>query len=244
MQVSLLLGKVRLPGWFRFGFPLFQSRSMIIFPSNDYFLVKYVARVAKLRDFHIFASILVSMKTKSGFKRTYHNFYEIQRYRNFFVLLLLVVVEGYLLYMIFEDVMGDKLWGSKKYESWRLIAITALLPTPLLISFFIVRLETIVTEEGIFYRWFPFKRNYNMVLWEVVKEVFIVDTKQVGLRWRFTNKYNETNFPGSDFALLIQMKNGKTKLLGTRKAEELNRVLIRNSANKYHSTFVEKYDKD
>src|SRR4030095_8086118 len=184
------------------------------------------------------------MRSKSGFKRTYHNFYEKQRYRNIFMLVLLILVEVYLVYLIFEDVMGDKFWGSRRYESWAIITITALIPTPLLLSFFIIRLDTIITEEGIFYRWFPFKRNYNMVLWDVVKEVYIVDMKQVGFKWRFTNKYNETNFPGSDHALLIQMKNGKTKLLGTRKVEELNRVLMRNSGNKYHSTYVEKYDRD
>jgi hypothetical protein len=143
-----------------------------------------------------------------------------------------------------EQVLADKLWGAQKYEAWRLIIITTLVPTPLLLSFFIVRFETIITEEGIFYRWFPFKKTYTMILWEGVKEVFIVDMKQVGFKWRFTNKYGETHFPGSDHALLIQMKNGKTKLLGTRKADELNRVLLRNSGNRYRSTFVEKYDVD
>ena len=184
------------------------------------------------------------MKTKSGFKRTYHNFYEKQKYRNFFVLLLLIAVEGFMLYHITEQVMDNRLWGVQKYGTWRLILFTALVPTPLLLSFFVVRFETIITEEGIFYRWFPFKKTYNMLLWEGVKEVFIIDMKHVGFIWRFTNKYNESHFPGSEYGLLIQMKNGKTKLLGTRKATEMNRVLQRNSGNRYNSTFVEKFDGD
>ena len=182
--------------------------------------------------------------SKSGFKRTYHNFYEKQKYRNYVVLGLLIVIEGFLLYHITERVMDDRLWGAQKTESWSLILITAIIPTPLLLSFFLVSFETIITEEGIFYRWFPFRKAYHMLLWEGVREVFIIDMRQVGPMWRFTNKYNESHFPGSEFGLLIHMKNGKTKLLGTRKATELNRVLQRNSGNRYTSTFVEKFDGD
>jgi hypothetical protein len=185
-----------------------------------------------------------STKSKPGFKRTYHNFYERQKYKNNLLFLFLLAIEAILVYMITVEVLSDNLWGSKKHETWKLIALTALIPTPLLLSFFLIRLDTVITEEGIFYRWFPFKRNYNMLLWDGIKEVFIVDMKNVGFNWRFNNKYNETNFPGSEFALMVQMKNGKTKLLGTRKADEMNRVLIRNSGNRYHSTFVEKFDYD
>ncbi len=184
------------------------------------------------------------MKSKSGFKRTYHNFYEQQKYRNLILLLLMLAVETFLVYRIVALVLSDKLWGADKNEAWSIIVITALVPTPMILSYLFVRLETIITEEGIFYRWFPFKKNYNMILWDGIKEVFIVDTKNNGFFWRLTNKYNETNFPGSDYALLIQMKNGKTKLLGTRKAGEMNRVLQRNSGNRYTRTFVEKFDGD
>ena len=160
------------------------------------------------------------------------------------LLILLIVVETILIYFILEDVLSDNLWGSKRAKSYSLIGMTLLIPTPLLLSFYFFKLETIITEEGIFYRWFPFRRNYNMILWDNVKEVFIVDMKNVGFKWRFNNKYDETNFPGSNHALLIHLKGGKKKLIGTRKAEEMNRVLLRNSGNRYRSTLVEKYDSD
>jgi len=160
------------------------------------------------------------------------------------LLFLLIIVETILIYFILEEVLGDNLWGSKRMKSYSLIGMTLLIPTPLLLSFYLIKLETIITEEGIFYRWFPFRRNYNMILWDNVKEVFIVDMKAVGFKWRFSNKYDETNFPGSKHALLIHLRGGKKKLIGTRKAEEMNRVLLRNSGNRYHSTLVEKFDSD
>jgi len=184
------------------------------------------------------------MRSKNAFKRTYHNFYERQRYKNLVLLLLVILVQLVLVYLILDEVLSDNLWGSKKTKSFLLIGITAFISTPLLLSFFFIRLETIITEEGIFYRWFPFSKNYNMILWDNVKEVFILDMKNVGFRWRFNHKYDEINFPGSNHALLIQLRGGKKKLIGTRKAEEMNRVLMRNSGNRYHSTLVEKYDFD
>ena len=182
------------------------------------------------------------MKSKSGFKRTYHNFYERQKYRNIFVLLLLLAIECYLVYHIVDMVLTDKLWGAQKYLSWRLIAVTALVPTPMLLAFAVIRFETIITEEGIFYRWFPFRKTYHMLLWEGIREVFIIEMKNTSFMWRISNKYSETHFPGSKHGLIVHMKNGKTKLIGTRKASEMNRVLIRNSGNRYQSVFVEKYD--
>ncbi len=184
------------------------------------------------------------MRPKNTFKKTYQHFYERQRYKNLTLLTLLILIEGALIYLILEEVLADNLWGSKQQNSWILIGLTLLIPTPLLLGFFLIRLDTIITEEGIFYRWFPFGKNYQMILWENIKEVFILDMKDVGFTWRFSNKYDESHFPGSEYALLIQMKSGKQKLLGTRKAGELNRVLIRNSGNRYNSTFVEKFDFD
>ncbi len=184
------------------------------------------------------------MRPKNAFKKTYQHFYERQRYKNITLLLLLIAIESFLLYLVLEDVMADKLWGSTRKDSWILIAITLLIPTPLLLGLLFIRLDTIITEEGIFYRWFPFTRNYKMILWDNIQEVFILEMKNTGFRWRFTNKYNESHFPGSQYALIIQMKSGKKKLLGTRKAAEMNRVLIRNSGNKYQSTFVETFEFD
>jgi hypothetical protein len=184
------------------------------------------------------------MRSKNAFKKTYQHFYERQRYKNLFLLLLLILVEGILIYFVLQEVLADNLWGSKKKDTWLLIGITLLVPTPLLLSFYFIRLDTIVTEEGIFYRWVPFRKNYNMILWDNIREVFIVDMQQAGWRWRVKNKYDEINFPGSDHALVIQLKSGRKKLIGTRKAAEMNRVLIRNSGNRYQSTFVEQFDFD
>ena len=184
------------------------------------------------------------MRPKNAFKKTYQHFYERQRYINLTLLLILLIIESTLIYFIIQEVFADNLWGSKMKQTWALITFTLLIPTPLLLSFYFIRFESIITEEGIFYRWFPFRKNYHMILWDNVKEVFIIDMKGVGFVWRFTNKYDEANFPGSEYALLIHLKSGKKKLIGTRKAAEMNRVLIRNSGDRYQSTFVEKFDFD
>jgi len=141
------------------------------------------------------------MRPKNAFKKTYQHFYERQRYKNLTLLLLLLIVESILIYFILLEVLADNMWGSKRMDTWFLIGITALVPTPLLLSFYFIRFDTIITEEGIFYRWAPFSKNYQMILWDNIKEVFVIDMKNVGLRWRLKNKYDESHFPGSEYAL-------------------------------------------
>ena len=55
-------------------------------------------------------------------------------------------------------------------------------------------------------------------------------------------KYGELHYLGGAFALLIKMKNGKKKVLGTRKPEELNRILITLAGKKYSNTTGNAFD--
>ena len=181
-------------------------------------------------------------KHRNTFKKTSLNTYEMQRYRNKPLLIILLLVEAVMIYFVTEEVMADNLWGQKMARAWTLVGITALVTTPLLIGFLTIKLESIVSEDGIFFRWLPFKRTYHMILWDGIKDIALISMKKSGHKWRFSGKYDEVNFPGSDFAMEITMKSGRKRLLGTRKAEEINRILIRLAGEKYLShKFEEQY---
>jgi hypothetical protein len=186
-----------------------------------------------------------SKKHKDTFKKTSLNTYEQQRYRNKPLLLILILVEAVMIYLVAEEIAADNLWGQKMVQAWTLLAITVLVTTPLLIGFFIIRLESIVSEDGIFFRWLPFKSTYHMILWDGIRDIALISMQKKGHSWRFSGKYDEVNFPGSDFAMEITMKSGRRRLLGTRKPEEINRILSRLAGEKYLSKkFEEQYGFD
>jgi hypothetical protein len=179
------------------------------------------------------------MATKQTFKKTSHSFYEKQRYRNLPVLLLLLAVEAVLVYLILQEIMADNLWGAKKLKSWSLITFTVLVPTPLLLSFLFVRLDTYISEEGIFYRWVPFRSSFHMIMWDNIREISLIDIKKSGGRWKVTKGMNEVQYPGGRFGMVISMKSGRKRFITSRKAEEMNSILKRLSGGKYQAQQAE-----
>lgn len=172
------------------------------------------------------------------FKKNSHTFYEKQKFKNAFLFAGLIALEAIFVYATMEQWLANRPWGTKPIGTWLMMAMTITLPTPLLLGFYFARLETIINEEGIFYRWAPFKKSYKMILWENVKEISIIDLKSAGIAWRFSSKYGEVQYAGGGFGIQIKMKSGRRRLLGTQKAEELNRILIRFAGSKYQPATV------
>ncbi len=176
--------------------------------------------------------------TQPTFKKTNNNLYEKQKFNNAMLFAILIAVEAIFVYAAMEQLLANKPWGLKLSNSWMTVILTLLIPTTVLIGFYLARFETIINEDGIFYRWAPFRKAYKMILWDAVKEISIIDLKSAGFWWRFSSKYGEVQYLGGGFGIQIKMKSGRRRLIGTRKAEELNRTLIRIAGTKYRSATV------
>lgn len=72
-----------------------------------------------------------------------------------------------------------------------------------------------------------------MIDWSSVVEISIIDVTSAGLTWRFSSKYGEVQYLGGGFGIQIKMKSGRRRIIGTRKPEEINRILIRMAGPKY-----------
>lgn len=183
--------------------------------------------------------------TKSNFKKTVHNFYEKQKFTSSLLFAGLICLEAVFVYAAMEQILANRPWGIKPINTWFMITLALLIPTPLLIGFYIARFETIINDDGIFYRWAPFKKSYKMILWDNVKEITIIDLKSAGFWWRFSSKYGEVQYLGGGFGVQIKMKSGRRRLLGTKKAEELNRILIRIAGTRYQPVNLNRHiDRD
>jgi hypothetical protein len=96
------------------------------------------------------------------------------------------------------------------------------------LMFGIARLETVIDDRGIAYRFFPFHLKFRSINWEAIEKYDVIVYHPVrdyggwGIRGNKNNKaYNVSGNEG----LHIQLKNGGSILLGTHKQAELTDFL-------------------
>lgn len=182
------------------------------------------------------------MGSKHSFKRTYHNFYERQKLKNRYFLGTMIVLEIIFIYFSALKTLNHKPFIIETFSAWPLVLFTLTVPTIILIFYYFIRLETVINEDGIFYRWQPAKKTYNMIEWEAMKEISLIDVTGAGFSWIFSKQYDEVKYLGSGVGILIETKRGKKIVIGTSKAEELNRILIRLAGTKYQQTGIGEHD--
>jgi hypothetical protein len=182
------------------------------------------------------------LTTKHGFKRTHFNFYEKQKFKSPYTLGFLILLELFFIYMLTVQELSGRFWGMKPLDTELLLAIIFLVPTPLLIIFLITGFETIVNEDGIFFRWLPYNKTYNIYDWSGIREVSIIEITKIGIGKKRSKKYGESHCLGSKFGLSIQTKSGKRKVIGTGRPEEMNRILIRVANDMYNNSSDHSFD--
>jgi len=96
--------------------------------------------------------------------------------------------------------------------------------------FLAMRLETIITKEGIRVKFFPFHRSFRYYKWDHISKAVVGKTpvftyKNMGIHYSMnsTLSYNIMASKG----LRIDLTTGRKLFIGTKKAEELEAVLYR-----------------
>lgn len=158
-------------------------------------------------------------------------FKEKQRFRQWWIFLILIGVDGLFLFGVFTQVMGGQPFGDKPMSDTGLLTITGflLLLTLLFISF---RLDTIIREDGIYVRFFPFHLKFKYFPWENLAKTYVRSYSPIaeyggwGLRLGIFGKGRAYNVSGSK-GLQLEFSDGKRLLIGTRKPDELKKALDR-----------------
>jgi len=178
------------------------------------------------------------MASRHSFRRTTNNFYERQKFKNKYFLVVVVLLELFFIYFSALKTLNHKPFIPETFEDWPLLIFTLTVPPVLLLLYYVIRLETVINDDGIFYRWRPTQRTYNMIQWDTIREITLIDLKNAGFMWIFSKEYNQVRYLGSGVGILIELKRGKRIVIGTRKAEELNRILIRMAGAAYQPSGV------
>lgn len=158
-------------------------------------------------------------------------FKEKQRFRQWWIFLILIGMDGLFLFGVFTQVMGGQPFGDKPMSDTGLLTITGflLLLTLLFIS---SRLDTIIREDGIYVRFFPFHLKFKYFPWENLAKTYVRSYSPIaeyggwGLRLGIFGKGRAYNVSGNK-GLQLEFSDGKRLLIGTRKPDELKKALDR-----------------
>ncbi len=112
---------------------------------------------------------------------------------------------------------------------WLLILINLIL-LALLALFFWVRLKTEITDESLTITYFPLLRRQKTVAWKDVDKAMVIKYHPIrdygGWGVKYGPKGKVYNVSGN-MGLMLELKNGKKMMLGTRRPEDLAAVIRR-----------------
>jgi hypothetical protein len=174
------------------------------------------------------------MSSRFNYKKTKSSFYETQKLRYVLPYLLVALLLLALSALAFEKFVTGKSMFFVDLKVWQYIVVILLIPVPLALIVLRTRLDTVVDEDGVLYRWMPYDKRFHLLHWSAINEVVLLDLKPEGLFWRLRLKHHKRFFLGGRYSMEVRMRNGQKVLLGTHKPEELQRSLSRNAGTKFN----------
>ncbi|PZP48767.1 MAG: hypothetical protein DI598_09420, partial [Pseudopedobacter saltans] len=156
-------------------------------------------------------------------------FSETQRFKQWWLWLLLLGLNGLFLFGVFKQVILKQQFGDKPMGDAGLIIITSvmILFTLLVLSF---NLETRIQKEGIYVRFFPFQFKFKFYAWNTLSKFYVRKYSPIGeyggwgLRLGMFGKGAAYNVSGNK-GLQLEFVNRDKLLIGTNKPDELRNVL-------------------
>lgn len=95
---------------------------------------------------------------------------------------------------------------------------TIIIPILNLLFFYIYSLQTVITEEGIYYRWRPFRKKYTVIRWSNLHKVTVKDRLLRGLGAKYQLGYGWTHKVNGKKGVEIE-SGGNRVWLGTQRLE-------------------------
>ncbi len=156
-------------------------------------------------------------------------FTERQKFKQWWIWLILLSVNGILIVGVFKQVIGGQQFGDKPMGNKELLIVTGLLLL-LTLLFYILRLDTIIKQDGIYIRFFPFHIKFKYFGWDRMTKSYVRQYSPLteyggwGLRLGLFGKGTAFNVSG-DKGLQLEFTDNKKLLIGTNKQDELTETL-------------------
>lgn len=116
--------------------------------------------------------------------------------------------------------------SAEKKEAWFVIPFVLILNLVILYGFFVTRLDLIVTDWAVYYRWRPFTRNFRQISRFDIKEARIRKSPflQVGSK-RMVIGYGHVQHSGSKEGVQFVLHSGKKIFIGSEKVKSFYRAV-------------------
>lgn len=155
------------------------------------------------------------------------DFHEVQKFKQWWLWILIVGVALVPFIGLYKQVIIGEEFGNSPMSNLGL-AIFAIAMLLLVLFFRMLTLKTDINKYEINFSFYPFVKK--KVKWEDVINAKMINYGFVGYGIRLANKrviYNT----GGRFGLLVELKNGKSFVLGTQKEKELEDFLQKRQAD-------------
>jgi len=116
-----------------------------------------------------------------------------------------------------------------------MLIILTVLAILLAVGFYFLRLDTIINEEGVYERMFPFQLKFGFTPWGSILDANVVKKKfnRKYQKWKFRIGFREKSFTTSgNYELKLTLKNNKRIFIGTQIPEELAEFLDKLNAER------------
>jgi hypothetical protein len=107
------------------------------------------------------------------------------------------------------------------------VALAFIIPleTGMLYLFYIVQLQTIVTTEGVFYRWWPFFKRYGWLSKEEIAEAKPGKGPALSYGFHIVPGFGRVHNTGPGKGIQIVLKNDRKVFIGTQKLNAFQAAL-------------------
>jgi len=173
-------------------------------------------------------------------------FYERQRFTQWWLFVLLISVNILFLYGCIMQIGLGESFGNKPMSDVKLMVITAI--TMLItVSFFFIRLDTVINKEGVYFRMFPFHPRFKFIPWDNISQVDVRKINPIGELGGWGIRFKLFNFGGSGISfgintqsytlsgnkvLKLSLINNKSIYIGTQMPDELSEFLFKLDAER------------
>lgn len=158
-------------------------------------------------------------------------FFEKQRFNQWWVRVLFIVVNGLALTGIYFNLQNDATIASEEANNSSLVVV-ACVGIIFTFIFFLFRLDTQIKADGIYVRFWPLRLNYRHYSWENLSKSYVREYSPLGeyggwgIRYTISGAGKAYNISGK-IGLQLEFTTGKKVLIGTQKGEEIKEILTR-----------------
>jgi hypothetical protein len=152
-------------------------------------------------------------------------FREEQRFRSNWLWVTVLFFPLLMLVILFYQLYSGKLVGDYPMSNLSITILSIIYFIPAVLTFYFVKLTTIIDEEKIMYGWNVPNNEFNEIMFSDILNYELIDYKFVGYGYRISETYGTVYNVSGNHGLQITKKSGEKVLIGTNRVSELKSAL-------------------